>query len=291
MFDRVGPGYFETMGTRLIDGRDIAEGDTATSRHVAVVNQSFARRFFGGESPIGKHFGKDGLRYAADYEIAGVVEDAKYIDPQEPAAPMFFLPLTQATQYDDPPVATLEIRSQYPAEFEIRLAPGAKLAEADIRRALAEIDPNLPVIRILSLGEEVRRSLAQQALLARLTLLFGLTALLLAAIGTYGVTAYAVQGRTKEIGIRMALGAGRLRVLALVAKDVFVVVGAGLALGVPLTLGAGRLLNSRLYGVGGYDARIILGAVLALAVSAAAAVLLPARRAVRMSPMTALRSE
>lgn len=291
-FDKVGPGYFETIGTRLLNGRDFREQDTATSEFVAIVNESFVRRFFGRENPLGRHFGKDGLKHTVDYEIVGVVEDAKYSNPQEPAAPMFFLPLTQAVKYEeDPSENALEIRTQYPTEFEINLIPGAQLSEQEIRRALADIDPSLPVIRILSFGEEVSRSLSRQALVARLTLLFGLTALILVSIGTYGVTAYTVQGRINEIGIRMALGADRLNVLTLVAKDGFLLVGIGLAFGLPLTMGAGRLLTSYLYGVSSYDARVMLYAILALGISAAAAVLLPARRAVLLSPMTALRRE
>jgi predicted permease len=290
-FDRVGPGYFGTIGTRLIDGRDVSEHDTASSQHVAIVNESFAKRFFGRENPIGKHFGKDGLKYTADYEIIGVVEDAKYLSAEEPAPPMFFLPLTQATKYDDLSENTLEIRTQYPNEFELSLAPGANLAEIDIRRAFAEIDPSIPVIRVLSFGDEVSRALTQQAVLARLTLLFGATALLLVSIGIYGVTAYGVQGRTNEIGIRMALGADRMSILTLVAMDAFRVMGAGLALGLPLVFVVGQFLTSRLYGINRYDLHTIFAAILMLALSAAAAVLMPARRAVLMTPMTALRRE
>jgi hypothetical protein len=250
------------------------------------------RRFFGRENPLGRHFCKDGLKHTADYEIVGVVEDAKYLRPEEPAPPMYFLPLTQVTGYDeDPSENALEIRTQYPTEFEIRLAPGMQLSEAEVRRAFAEIDPSLPVFRVLSFNEEVSRTLSQQTLLARLTFLFGLTALVLVSIGTYGVTAYTVQGRTNEIGIRMALGADRMNVLGLVAKDAFLLVGIGLAFGLPLTLGAGHFLTSRLYGIGSYDIRVICYAIFALAFSAGAAVLFPAGRAALMSPMTALRRE
>jgi predicted permease len=290
-FDRVGPGYFATIGTRLVRGREITETDTPTSQHVAVISESFARRFFGHENPIGKHFGKDGLKYTADYEIVGEVEDAKYQNPAEAPPPMFFLPLTQKTIYDDPSEGTLEIRTQYPTDIELRLASGARVSEADVRRALAEIDPDLPVIRVSTFEEEVSKTLTQQTLLARLTLLFGLTALVLVSIGTYGVTAYAIQGRTKEIGIRMALGANRVNVLGLVAKDAFLLVGMGIAIGLPLTMAVGRLLNSHLYGIGSFDARIIFGSILALLVSAAAAVLIPASRAALMSPINALRRE
>lgn len=291
-FTRVGPGYFQTIGTPLIDGRGVTEQDTATSQHVAVVNQSFARKFFGRENPIGKHFGKDGLKYTADYEIVGVVADAKYFSAEDAAPPMFFMPLAQITRYDDNPAEdALEIRTQYPGEFQLRLAPGARVTEAEIRRAFAEIDPGLPVISVQTFAEKVGGTLRQQNVLARLTLLFGLTALVLVSIGTYGVTAYAVQGRTKEIGIRMALGADRAAVLALVAKSAFRLVGVGLAFGLPLTLFVGRLLHSRLYGIGDYDARVLVGAVAALAVSAAAAIVIPATRAALMPPVKALRRE
>jgi hypothetical protein len=257
-----------------------------------VVNQSFARKFFGRENPIGKHFGKDGLKYTADYEIVGVVADAKYFSAEDAAPPMFFMPLAQITRYDDNPAEdALEIRTQYPGEFQLRLAPGARVTEAEIRRAFAEIDPGLPVISVQTFAEKVGGTLRQQNVLARLTLLFGLTALVLVSIGTYGVTAYAVQGRTKEIGIRMALGADRAAVLALVAKSAFRLVGVGLAFGLPLTLFVGRLLHSRLYGIGDYDARVLVGAVAALAVSAAAAIVIPATRAALMPPVKALRRE
>ena len=290
-FNRVGPGYFETIGSRILDGRAITEHDTATSQHVAVVNESFARRFFGRENPIGRHFGKDGLKYMADYEIVGVVEDAKYFKAEEAAPPMFFLPLTQRTAYEEGAENTLEIRTQYPGEFEIGLAPGARLSEAEIREAFANIDPNLPVIRVQSFDDEIGRTLQQQNSLARLMLIFGLVALVLVCLGTYGVTSYAVQGRTREIGIRMALGADSISVLALVGRDAFRLVGMGMLLGLPLTLVAGNLLKSRLYGISSHDPLILGGSVLVLAVSAAIATLLPAGRAARMSPLSALRRE
>jgi len=290
-FDRVGPGYFETIGTRIIDGRGISERDTATSQHVAVVSESFARKFFGHENPIGRHFSKDNPTEEADNEIVGVVEDAKYFKAEEAPPPMFFLPLTQRSTYAEDADNSFEIRSQYPGEFELGLARGAQLSEAEIRRAFANIDPNLPVIRVQSFEDEIGRTLRQQNTLAQLTLLFGFVALVLVALGTYGVTSYAVQGRTREIGIRMAFGADGGSVLALVAKDAFRLVGLGLALGLPLTLVAGNLLRSRLYGMSGHDPRILVGSVLVLGLSAALATLLPAGRAARMSPMSALRRE
>ena len=165
------------------------------------------------------------------------------------------------------------------------------MREAEIRRAIADVDASLPVIRVQSFGDEVSRTLRQQTLLARLTLLFGLTALVLVSVGTYGVTAYTVQRRTKEIGIRMALGAAPATVLGMVANDAMRVVGFGLVVGVPLAEIVGRLLNSRLYGTSIHDLRILLGAVLTLIISAGVAVLVPAGKAASMPPITALRRE
>ena len=290
-FSRVGPGYFATIGTRIIDGRDISERDTTSAQHVAVVNESFARQFFGREDPIGRHFGKDSVKYTADYEIVGVVEDAKYFKAEEAAPAMFFLPLTQRTTYDEASENTLEIRSQYPGEFELRLRRGARFSEAEIRRAFASIDPSLPVMQVQRFEDEIGRNVQQQDSVARLTLLFGVIALALVSLGTYGVTSYAVQGRTKEIGIRMALGANAERVLMLITKDAFRLVGMGMALGLPLTLLAGNLLKNRLYGTSGHDLHILVGSIAVLGLSAAVATLLPAGRAARMSPVTALRRE
>ena len=291
-FDRVGPGYFETVGTRLIDGREISERDVATSQHVVVVNESFARRFFGRENAVGRHFGKDGAKFSAEYEIVGVVEDAKYFKAEEPAPPMFFLPLTQRTNYsEDPAENTMETRSQYPTDFELALHRGTHVSEAEIRNSFANIDPNLPVVRVQSFEDEIGSTLRQQISIERLTLVFGLIALGLVCIGTYGVTSYAVQRRTREIGIRVALGADRAGILQLVALDASRLVGAGMAVGLPLALLAGNLVKNRLYGVGAYDPRILLGASLVLSIFAALATLLPAIRAARMSPVTALRLE
>ena len=291
-FDKVGPGYFQTVGTRIVAGRDVLELDTATSRRVAIVNESFARRFFGRENPLGRHFGKDGLKHTADYEIVGIIEDAKYFNPEDPAPPMFFLPLTQAVPYDDDPAEnTLEIRTLYPQELDLHVIPGARLSEAEIRRTLGTVDPILPVVRVATICELVDRTLSQQALIARLTLLFGLTALAMVALGTYGVTAWSVQQRTREIGVRMALGATRASVLALMSREAFRLLSAGVAFGLPLALAAGRLLGTRLYGVSSYNLAALANAILALAISAAIAVLLPATRAASVQPIVALRHE
>ncbi len=291
VWDRVGPNFFETIGTRILRGRGITEQDTASTRRVAVVNETFVHRFFSDGDAIGKHFGKQGLTSANDYEIVGVAEDTKYRNPSEPARPMFFLVSSQPMRYDDREANTFERRSTYPNDVILRLAGGQQSLEPLIRQAFAEIDPNLPVIRVLSFQDQLDQSLNQQALIVRLTSFFGVLALALASVGLYGVTSYTVQRRTREIGIRIALGAGRGAVIGLVLRGAFLLVGIGLVLGLPLTLGMGRVLNSKLYGIGAFDVRIIAGAVAILAAFALAACLLPARRAASIAPVRALQGE
>lgn len=292
-WDRVGPNYFEIAGHRILRGRPLTEQDTAGSRHVAVVNETFARRFFKNQDPIGKHFGKGGLKYAADYEIVGVAADARYDSwsLRDPVRPMFFLPAAQATQYTESNNISGEVRSHYFHIVELQVAPGARALEGEVRRAFAEIDPNLTVVLVQSVSEMVKQNFSQQELITRLTLLFGLLALILAAIGVYGVTAYAVGRRTAEIGIRMALGADRNSVLALVLRSALALLSAGLGLGVLLTLIMSRFLGNQLYGVPMSDPVVHVVSICVLAVSASAAAFIPARRAASMAPMDALRTE
>jgi predicted permease len=293
-WDRVSAGYFDTIGTPIVKGRPINEQDTASSRHVAVINEAFARKFFPHEDPIGRHFSKGGdMKFAGDYEIAGVAKDARYrtSDLDKPAGAFFFLPFSQATKYARPVDASTEVRSHYLNDIVVRLASGAALPEAVARRALAAVDPKLPITRMQSLSEQVASNFSQQRLIARLTSLFGILALVLASIGVYGITAYNVESRTCEIGVRMALGADRSKVFALVLRGAFVLIGLGLFVGVPLSLAAARFLGSQLYGFNQNDPAILSVAVLALALSALIAAIVPAFRASSISPMAALRSE
>jgi len=291
--DRVTPGYFETIGNPIVNGRPITEDDTSGSRHVAVINEAFARRFFKNEEPIGKHFGTSDMKYAGDYEIVGVAKDARYLtyNLDKPVEPFFFVPASQATVYLKPADALTEVRSHFLHDVVVLARPGAKLGEEQIRRALAAVDPNMPVMRMQSLSQQVSSSFGQQRLIAQLTSLFGILALVLASIGLYGVTAYTVGSRTNEIGVRMALGADRVRVVALILRGAVVLIAFGLLLGVPLTLAAGRFLGSQLYGINQSDPLIISGAILVLALSALIAALIPAFKASSISPMQALRAE
>jgi predicted permease len=276
--DRVGAHYFETIGTRLLRGRSIGD-QTASALHEAVINRTFATKFFPHEDPIGQHFGIGGPSHSGDYEIVGIVEDAKYTSADEPANPTAFLPL----------MTPLEAAGIH--DIELHVAGKPENFEPEVRRAMAGIDPNLTLLDMVSFGEQVALNFNQERLIARLTELFGLLALVLACVGVYGVTAYSVARRTNEIGIRMALGAGRRTVLGLVLRGALVQVGLGLAIGIPVAVAGGRLLASELYGVKGHEPVIFALAAVLLAICALAAGFLPARRASALDPIAALRQE
>ena len=283
-WDRVGPHYFETIGTRLLRGRAIEERDTPTAPHVAVINETFARRFFPKEDPIGQHFGMDDVSHSGDYEIVGIVEDAKYQDTRGPAYATFFLPLLQT-----PPGS--RDGSVYIHDIELRTVGKPENLEASVRRTLAGIDPNLTILGMMSFAEQVNLNFNQERLIARLTELFGLLALTLACVGLYGVTAFSVARRTNEIGVRMALGADRASVVGLVLRGASFQVALGLAIGIPAALAGSRLLSSLLYGVKSYDPTILVLAAAVLSACALFAGFIPARHAAKVDPMVALRYE
>jgi len=285
-FDRIGPRYFETIGTHLLRGRVIDERDTPNSRYVAVVNQIFASKFFKNEDPIGKHFGVGGPAHAADFEIVGVVEDAKYQEAREAAYPTYFTPFLQMSP--DPKLAFM-VGSQFMGDIELRVADKPENLESQVRQTLAEINPDLTVLELMSLSEQLTRNFNQDRLIARLTELFGVLALLLACIGLYGVTSYSVARRTSEIGIRMALGANRANVVSLVLRGVLIQLALGLAIGVPIALFSGRLLATQLYGVKGYDPIILAVAVVVLTAASLLAGFIPAHRGSSIDPLQALR--
>ncbi|MFI5179676.1 MAG: ADOP family duplicated permease, partial [Vicinamibacterales bacterium] len=268
---RVGPHYFDTIGTRVLRGRAIDERDTASSLHVAVVNRTFADAFFPNEDPVGRHLGlgtEPG--HAMDYEIVGIVDDAKYVAADEPAWRTFFIPLLQTVPYQAEGLVSMQARSLFIRDIEIRAADAGRVdgISGDVRRALAAIDPNLTVTSILTFDEQLKRNFNQQRLVAGLTSLYGQLALLLAAIGLYGVTTSYVARRTSEIGIRMALGADRRRVLTMVLRRALIQTAIGLAVGLPVALFASRGLASQLYGVTAHDPFVIGGTIVVLAASA-----------------------
>jgi predicted permease len=289
-WDRVSPHFFDTIGQPVIRGRGLTEQDTAASRMVAVVNQAFVKKFFPDQDPIGQHFGTFSQKYAASYEIVGIVANAKYQNAREEFRAMYFRPLTQWNKMPtEPSAVTGETRSLYINSATLRFQGDQQGLEQLVRRTLANVDPNLTVFNFRSLDSQVAGNFDQERLIARLTTLFGVLALILASVGLYGITAYTVARRTSEIGLRMALGANRGNVVELVLRGALVQIAVGLAIGIPIALLGGRFMSSQLYGVRIYDPVSIAIAVFALSASAALAGFIPARRASSIEPMEALR--
>ena len=291
-WDRVSPHFFETIGQRILRGRSLTEQDTATSQWVAVVNQAFVKKFFPKEDPIGRYFGNWDQEYSGDYEIVGIVADAKYNNPRGEFRPMYFRPLTQFNQsFKERQMEIAESSSLFPNSITVQFIGDAAALQSMARRTLANINPDLTIVSFKSLDYQVADNFNRERLIARLTGLFGLLALVLASVGVYGITSFSVARRTGEIGVRMALGANRTNVIIMVLRTALLLVGAGLALGIPIALLGARLVRSQLYGVHIYDALTLFVAVAALSASAAVAGFVPARRAASIEPMKALRIE
>jgi putative ABC transport system permease protein len=289
-WDRVSPGFFAAVGTHLLQGRVITDGDTATTRRVAMVNNAFVDRFLKGKPALGAHFGMD-EHDPNELEIVGVVENTKYEHPEEPQLPMVFVPMAQPSEIFKEIDRVAEERTHYPEDIVVHYQGGEAEMAATLRRTLAHIDPNLPITRIDTLETQVNSNFSQPEMLARLTVAFGLVALLLAAVGIYGVTSYTVERRTSEVGLRMALGADRRDVLREVLKRALAQVLVGLALGVPLALGLGRLVAAHLYNVSSYNPLILGGSFGVLVVAAVLAAFVPATRAASIEPVQALRDQ
>ena len=286
---RVTPGFFEALGDRVMMGRPITDEDNASTRPVAVINEAFAKRFFGSENPIGQHFGPAPGNSPGMYEIIGVVADVRFGDDLE--QPMYFLPEAQSTFLLDAEGEAREVMSHYVSNVVI-WAPGKPQGlPAQVKKALANVAPNLVVNSIQPYSEIIRADFVQQNMIVSLTWLFGAIGLVLATVGLYGVTAYGVEQRTNEIGVRMALGADRGSVVRLVLREAFWQVGIGLALGIPAAISAGYLIASHLFGVRPWDPLLLLLATLLLGVAALIAAAIPARRATRVEPVIALRYE
>jgi putative ABC transport system permease protein len=287
------PNFFEAIGAKIMLGRPITDADTAATRKVAVVNQAFVRKFFKDQSPIGQHFGIDRIKYSATFEIIGVTNDIRYLtyEYKKPVRPMFWLPEAQSVQYDDPAFGSGEIWSHYLYNIVI-WAPGNQPAmEERVRKALAGVDRNLVLYSVDPYAQVLSADFQQENMIATLTMLFGALGLVLAAVGLYGVLAYMVERRTSEIGVRMALGADRGRVIGMVLGGVFWQVGVGLVLGIPTAIGAGRLMSNQLFGVKPWDPVMLTLATSVLALAALLAAVIPAWRAAGVEPMIALRTE
>ena len=293
-WDRVSADYLQHLGVTLVGGRHFSAADNETAENVAVVNEAFVRRFFKpGEDPLDQHFGLNLPENVNSLRIVGVIGDARFAPFQldRPMGPMFFVPLAQTVDYASEEMARIETSSHYVGGLLLvtDVAPGA--LEPQVARVLAAADPNLTLISIRTLDDQVARTFDQQRAVASLAGLFGGVALVLAAIGLYGVTAYSVARRTSEIGVRMALGADRGRVVGLVLGGAFTRIGIGLALGVPLAAGAGYLLSAQLYGVTFWDPVALGVAAASLALAALVASIVPASRAAALPPMKALRTD
>jgi len=288
-FVKANADYFDSVGTRLVMGRGIGPQDTSAGVPVSVVNEAFVKKLFDGRNPIGAHFGGSGDGPHTDYEIVGVVENSAYENVREKDKMMYFVPMMQR------PMGTKD-----PIEQDTALYAGAMVIETSrpmndmetlARKTLAGINPNLTVVKFQTFDAQVADRFSEERMIARLTELFGGLALLLATIGLYGVTSYSVVRRTSEIGIRMALGAERSSVVAMVMRGAIVQAGVGLVIGVPVALLCVRFVKAQLYDTAGADANVLGGSVVALAVAACLAGLIPARRAASTDPVKALRSE
>jgi predicted permease len=285
--NEVSSGYWKTMGISLIEGRDFDQRDDSPDYNtnprkgatVAIVNREFAHHFFGDQSPIGRHVGfGGGPKSKLTMEIVGVVENSLYEGPREGVHRQAFIPLVQ----DGFP------RS---ASFYVRTTANPDAAYSMLRQKIAEIDPALPVYQMRTLAMGLDENLGTERLIALLSAAFGVLATLLAALGLYGVMAFVVMRRTREIGLRMALGAGRGEVLWMVLREALTLLGIGLAVGLPATLLLSRYVSSQLFSVSPTDIGTAAAALLVLSIVAAVAGLLPARRASSIDPMTALRYE
>ncbi|MGA8100532.1 MAG: ABC transporter permease [Candidatus Acidiferrales bacterium] len=288
---RVSDGYFETIGTKVIQGRAISDQDSPISQHVAVVNQTFAKKFFKDGNPIGHHFGDFDMKHAGDFEIVGVTEDTQYRGPTRKIPPMFFLPATQRMAYDDPRLLSFEDRNHYLDAIELKTRGTVPGLDAQVRSAITGVNPDLAIIDFQTFAKQVDGNFSQQAMIAKLTSLFGFLALVLASIGLYGVTAYSVERRTNEIGIRMALGADRMSVLKLVLRGALAQMAIALGIGIPVAIAAGHAMTAQLFGVRAYDPRILVITTAALVLAAFVAAVVPARRAATLNPIGALRTE
>jgi predicted permease len=291
-WNRVGPGYFATVGTPVLRGRAIDARDAAGAQRVAVVNQAFVRRFFDAGDPIGQQLGiGSDASHSGDYTIVGVVDDVKYTAASQPVRPMIFLPAFQSVTYADPSDSSAQARSMLLRSIVVQARPGASGLEGAVRQALASVDPNLTVVRMRPMDVQIGANFRLNRLMARLASVYGLLALALAALGLYGVTAHGVSTRTREIGVRMALGADRRRIMRTVVRGPIVQTAIGLAIGIPLALLGGRAIAAQLYDVGTGDPFTFGGVTIALLASAVVAAALPARRAASVNPTQALRGE
>jgi putative ABC transport system permease protein len=276
----VGPGYFSAMGIPLLSGREFREGDTAGSPKVAIINELMAQKYFRGRNPVGMHmvWGQHNPPVPLDIEIVGVVQNSKHEDLRDQGHPFVYQPYSQ-----DPDIGA--------STFYVRTSQDSLALMGSIRQLVASVDSNLPTFGVKTLAEQADESVYADRLLTFFSLCLGLLAALLAAIGLYGVLAYMVARRTREIGIRLAVGAEPKDVSWLVLREVMRMSGVGLAIGLVVAFVLGRFVQSQLYGVKASDPLVFLAAAVLLAAVAFVAGWLPARKAANVDPIVALRYE
>jgi predicted permease len=277
-FNEVGPGYFATLGIPLLAGRDFTRGDALTAPKVAIVNEAFAKKFNLGRDAVGKRMGNDGGNSPLTMDIVGLVKNAKYSDVKRENPPLFFKPFRQ-----DETIGQIN--------FYVRTGGDPERFMANIPKVLARLDANLPVENLRTVPQQVRENVFLDRFISVLSASFACLATLLAAIGLYGVLAYTVSQRTREIGLRMALGAAPSRVRAMVLRQVGVMVLVGGVLGLASAIGLGRLAQSLLFELQGSDPIVLVAAAVSLSFVAFAAGFIPAHRASQVDPMSALRYE
>jgi putative ABC transport system permease protein len=290
---RITPGFFDAIGARMLAGRTINEDDNENTRHVAVINEAFAKEFFGNQNPIGQHFGPGSIRNAGTYEIVGVVQNIHSVTWgfRDPARAMYYIPEAQTVPFDQRELQSDELVSQNLWNIVIWAPEHPANMLMQVKKALAEVNPNLVMYDAQPYSRVIQQTFDQQNMIASLAWLFGAVGLVLAAVGLYGVTAYGVEQRTSEIGLRMALGADRRSVVAMVLRGAFWQVSIGLGIGIPAAIGAGYLMSSQLFGVAPWNPLLLAGATLLIGLAALVAAVIPAQRAASTDPMQALRSE
>jgi predicted permease len=295
-WDRVSTDYLQNLGVTLVRGRLFTSEDNETAAPVAVVNETFVKRFFkNNEDPLDHYFGLERPENANTFRIVGIARDAKfaYSGLAKPPRPMFFAPLAQRVEYKSSPGNARLLEGLSHIVQGIMLVTDTPPADLEplLRRTLAEADPNLTILYVRTMQQQLDSLLNRERVVARLAQLFGIVALVLAAVGVYGVTAYTVAQQTNEIGIRIAIGADRAQVIQLVLRQAFQRVAVGLVVGLPLAVGAAKFMAAQLYGVSFWDPIALMVAVGSLAACALFAAIIPAARAAAISPMSALRTE
>jgi predicted permease len=283
--------YFDSVGTHVVMGRGFLPQDTLSAPPVAVVNQEFVKQFFNGRNPIGHRFGFPDAGKDGSYEIVGVVEDTTYTSVYWKNHSMYFVPLTQRPAVTDPDDTLEKDMSLYAGAIVVQTSHPTPDMEKLALSTLTGINPNLAIVKFQTFQQQIDDKFTEERMIARLTSLFGLLALLLAAIGLYGVTAYTVVRRTSEIGIRMALGAERMRVIGMIMRGAMLQALVGLAIGTPIAMLCVRYVKSQLYEITSVNPTVMAGAIVVLTVAAAVAGIIPAKRAASIDPVRALRIE